>query len=95
MRPFPALRLGFVLAVVSVGSACTEDHQVSQPSDPSMLLPGQQGDASVAPVADAGGPTTAPVTQPPLAACVDRPGDLPRPPSKELPCELLPPGFSR
>jgi hypothetical protein len=29
-----------------------------------------------------------------LAACLDRPDDLPRPPSRQLPCELLPPGFS-
>ncbi len=29
-----------------------------------------------------------------LAACVDRPTDLPRPPTGQLPCELLPPGFS-
>jgi hypothetical protein len=29
----------------------------------------------------------------PLAPCVDRPTDLPLPPTKQLPCELLPPGF--
>lgn len=28
-----------------------------------------------------------------LAACLDRPTELPRPPSAQLPCELLPPGF--
>jgi hypothetical protein len=28
-----------------------------------------------------------------LAACLDRPTDLPRPPTGQLPCELLPPGF--
>jgi hypothetical protein len=27
------------------------------------------------------------------AACLDRPTDLPRPPTDGLPCELLPPGF--
>jgi hypothetical protein len=30
-----------------------------------------------------------------LTACVDSPSALPRPPSGQLPCELLPPGFSR
>ena len=29
----------------------------------------------------------------PLAPCLDRPTDLPRPPTGRLPCELLPPGF--
>ena len=28
-----------------------------------------------------------------LAPCVERPTDLPRPPTGALPCELLPPGF--
>ena len=28
-----------------------------------------------------------------LAPCLDRPTDLPRPPSGQLPCDLLPPGF--
>jgi len=30
-----------------------------------------------------------------MKACLDRPADLPRPPSATLPCELLPPDFSR
>ena len=29
-----------------------------------------------------------------LAPCLDRPTDLPRPPTGSLPCELLPPGFT-
>lgn len=29
------------------------------------------------------------------AACVDRPGSLPRPPARGLPCELIPPGRQR
>jgi hypothetical protein len=28
-----------------------------------------------------------------LSPCLERPNDLPRPPSGRLPCELLPPGF--
>ena len=31
----------------------------------------------------------------PLAPCLERPTDLPRPPTRGLPCELLPPNFSR
>ena len=30
-----------------------------------------------------------------LVPCLERSPDLPAPPTKELPCELLPPGFSR
>jgi len=30
-----------------------------------------------------------------MTACLDRPTELPRPPSGTLPCELLPPGYSR
>lgn len=29
-----------------------------------------------------------------LAPCLERPTDLPRPPTGALPCELLPPGFA-
>jgi len=29
-----------------------------------------------------------------LAHCLDAPGDLVRPPSGQLPCDLLPPGWS-
>lgn len=31
----------------------------------------------------------------PDAACLDRPGVLPRPPQRGLPCELLPPSRQR
>jgi hypothetical protein len=29
-----------------------------------------------------------------LTSCIDRPTDLPRPPTGRLPCELIPPGLS-
>lgn len=29
-----------------------------------------------------------------LVGCLDRPGELPRPPGASLPCELVPPGLS-
>ena len=37
--------------------------------------------------------STTDTTPPGLAPCLDRPTDLDRPPSGQLPCELLPPGF--
>lgn len=40
-----------------------------------------------APPADASDPGA-------LAPCLDRPTDLARPPTGQLPCELLPPGFT-
>lgn len=46
-----------------------------------------EGDA---PAVDAG-----PTGDAALAPCLDRPGELARPPSGGLPCELLPPGFGR
>ncbi|MDY7225453.1 hypothetical protein [Hyalangium rubrum] len=33
--------------------------------------------------------------KPGLSACLDQPNALARPPSGQLPCELLPPGFSK
>ncbi|HVZ34432.1 MAG TPA: hypothetical protein VG963_18515 [Polyangiaceae bacterium] len=52
-------------------------------------------DASIdAALIDAGtgtGDAAAPVR---LTACLDRPEQLPMPPSGQLPCELLPPGLS-
>ena len=29
-----------------------------------------------------------------LTACLEQPGELPRPPTGKLPCELVPPGLS-
>jgi hypothetical protein len=85
MRSLLASRLGLVLAVALVGSACSDDDKSTSN--------GGQPPALDSNVVDAGTPDGA--APAPLAACVDRPGDLPRPPGTELPCELLPPGFSR
>jgi hypothetical protein len=43
-------------------------------------------------------PIDAAVDGPPVVntgPCLDRPTDMPLPPSGQLPCELLPPGFQR
>ncbi len=57
-------------------------------------VPGDDAAAAVtdaAPVADA--PTDAGTDAAAIGPCLDRPTDLPRPPTGQLPCELLPPGF--
>jgi hypothetical protein len=36
-----------------------------------------------------------PVAPPPIDACFERPGTLPRPPARGLPCELIPPTRQR
>lgn len=39
---------------------------------------------------------TPPVEETPsLSSCVEQPTELARPPSGQLPCDLLPPGFSK
>lgn len=51
-----------------------------------LLLCGCPGaEPAIEPPADAG----------PLAACAESPSALPRPPGGGLPCELLPPGFTK
>jgi hypothetical protein len=32
---------------------------------------------------------------PPEASCLERPNELPRPPEGGLPCDLMPPGWTR
>ena len=59
------------------------------------------GDNRAAPIRDAAPDIDAPPLPPPppdaatvRAACLDRPTDLARAPTGELPCDLLPPGFA-
>jgi hypothetical protein len=49
------------------------------------VTPGEDASPFDAPTAIDAAPATGP--------CLDRPDDLPRPPTGALPCELLPPGF--
>jgi hypothetical protein len=56
------------------------------------------GGSGGAGASDSGGGTSDTVTPPPpgdggLVPCLDRPNELDRPPSGQLPCDLLPPGF--
>jgi hypothetical protein len=48
---------------------------------------------NVRPMTPGDAATTPDAAVQPLAACLDRPTDLPRPPAGQLPCELLPPGL--
>lgn len=71
----------FLLAVVT---ACGDNERPQDQPD------AQQTDAGVDAAADAAIDGPLPVTSGP---CLDRPTDLPMPPTGALPCDLLPPGF--
>jgi hypothetical protein len=60
----------------------------------SVLLAAACGDNKEATPKDAGA-DAAPDAAIPIGGCLDQPTDLPRPPSGQLPCELLPPGFGQ
>jgi hypothetical protein len=89
-------RLGLMLAALLAASACSEDQRVSSDTDPSMQIAPGTGDAAVSPAAaptvDGGTSAASPGTR---ADCIDRPSELARAASKELPCELFPPNFVR
>lgn len=57
-----------------------------------LLLAAACGDNTKASVPDDAGPDAPDAA--PVGACLDRPTDLPMPPTGALPCELLPPGFT-
>jgi len=105
MRGLKPSRAWLLLVVASSIFACADDDAETpndQPdSGPSSGLDAgsdasdvtgnrgdAQADASVAPPTDA-------AQAPTLQSCIERPNELPRPPTGELPCELLPPGFTR
>lgn len=71
-------RLVLALVAAIALAACGDDEHVG-------------GDDAARPDAAVDAPP--PDAPPALAPCLDRPGDLPRSPSGQLPCDLLPPGF--
>lgn len=80
-------------ALTAAACSDTNDDKLVLDARPLPSLPGDDDAGAPPPVeTDAGAP---PPTPAPLKACVDRPAEVPRPPAGELPCELLPPGFSR
>lgn len=83
MRPIKHTRALCVLALALALGACSDD---DGPKEVNVSDSGGSGSIS--------GATDAGVTT--LQACADPPATaVPRPPSGELPCELLPPGFTR
>ncbi|HVK75185.1 MAG TPA: hypothetical protein VM734_17770 [Kofleriaceae bacterium] len=72
-----------LLAASLLATAACGDNSSSLPKDAALA-----DDASL--------PTDAGVDgSPAIGPCLDRPTDLPRPPSGQLPCELYPPGFGQ
>jgi hypothetical protein len=69
-----------VLAIALLGLAACGDNNVQPPPDarPDDPDAGDDPDGGIEVV----GP------------CLDTPADLPRPPTGQLPCDLLPPGFA-
>jgi hypothetical protein len=71
-------------ALVALGGGCGDNVKVV-PGDGAPSPDASTADAQVDAGVDA---------SPAVGPCLDRPpGDLPRPPAGQLPCELLPPGF--
>lgn len=73
-----SLLLLSLCSLLGSAGACT--------SDPPCAAPDEHP-------ADAGLTDAAMPSAGPLTACLDRPGELPRPPTGRLPCELIPPGL--
>jgi len=69
-----------IFALLLVTAAACGDNHASPPTD----------DATPTPIDAAILVDAAPGV---LAPCLDRPTDLPRPPTGPLPCDLVPPGF--
>jgi len=93
------LTIACVVALAALFPACDEDDD-----DPKSTTTtgGRASTTGGAPASTGGGSTTtggaadagaAGDTGTKLSPCLDRPGELQRPPSGSLPCELLPPDF--
>lgn len=92
-------RAGLLVLLALPLSACT-DHDETPIDDGGTLWPeaGTPYDAGVSPgidaAADSAEPSTGDSGARVLEACLERPDRVARP-STSLPCELLPPGFTR
>ncbi|MDX2091967.1 MAG: hypothetical protein SFX73_29155 [Kofleriaceae bacterium] len=78
------MKVMYLVAALALG-ACG-DNIKNQPPGDGGITPDVAIDASV----------DAPIDAPPQtvrSACIDRPTDLPRPPTGALECNMLPPGF--
>jgi hypothetical protein len=83
MRWTSAVRLALVGAAALAVSACGGKSK-SSPGDGAIDAASSDGSGS-----DAGSNDV----DPSGAACLEMPGQLPRPPGDRLPCELIPPGL--
>jgi hypothetical protein len=82
------------LTAVCFICACSDDDPPAPDAGPKAEA-GSDTSPADAGVTDA--PLDAPadtVLGPSLASCLDTPDELPRPPTTELPCDLIPPGLS-
>ncbi len=102
MAPRKSLRAWLTLSLALSLASCSDDEEELVLSDGAVADGGSRvAEAGVDAGMDAGidgGPDAAPPVPDagrPLQACLERPQELDRPPTGELPCELLPPGFSR
>lgn len=79
------MRAALLSALLLLAAAGCGDNKAATPSEDAAPLP---IDAPLA--------VDAAVDAPPgvLGPCLDRPTDLPRPPTGQLPCDMLPPGFA-
>jgi hypothetical protein len=93
-------RAAWLLWLALSVASCTDDAEeepvgpedAATPSDGQVGAPDAGLDAGPPPVP---GPATDAAVVRPLLACLDRPDSLVQALTRELPCELLPPGFAR
>jgi hypothetical protein len=77
------MKATYLVAALALALGACGDNIKHQSPDDAAVIPDT-------PVIDA--PVDAP-PQPVGGACLDRPTDLPRPPTGALDCDMLPPGF--
>ena len=105
LRP-PTLRAGLLLALLALpacpspstgpADAATGEPDAAEQPVPADAGPGPDAGPDAGTVPDAGTPADAGAGDGgTLRPCLEDPNDLPRPPGSGLPCELLPPGFTR
>jgi hypothetical protein len=93
MRPIRIFVVTFGIAL-ALGGACGRSKPVAPRDGGSGGATGATGGTGGGPAPDAGMEVAAPADGN-LAPCLERPGELPRPPSGGLPCELIPPDFGK
>lgn len=98
-------RCGLLVCCALPLASCSDDGDAAENQTDASAQPGVPSDARAAADAgragdidaavDAAVPAVDAARPAALVACLERPGTIPSAPSGELPCALLPPGFSR